>query len=179
MQKVFQPRLNACGQACTALYRSEERRVGKECDLRKSRSSPTGRQGCSSILRHAIVTEWPRRQGRLGGASLRRRDRGIERSAGLPAGAMMCKSGKLHHCLKVAVHDSQTYYDQVQIKLSCLSPAVAFLCRDTMDKTKRCQEKGGYMINKIGEASALNVANGVADANPMSESTLSASDLGD
>ncbi len=35
------------------------------------------------------------------------------------------------------------------------------------------------MINKIGEASALNVANGVAGADSISESTLSVSDLGD
>lgn len=35
------------------------------------------------------------------------------------------------------------------------------------------------MTSKIGEASALNVANGVAGANPISDSTLSVSNLGD
>ena len=66
--------------------RTLKERSGKVCDLRKPRSSPAGRQGCSSILSHVIVTEWPRRQGRLGGASPRGRDRGIKRGAGLPAG---------------------------------------------------------------------------------------------
>ena len=40
-----------------------------------------------AALAPAIVTVRPRRRRRLGGASLRRRDRGIERGAGLPAGA--------------------------------------------------------------------------------------------
>lgn len=35
------------------------------------------------------------------------------------------------------------------------------------------------MINKIGEAGALNVANGVAGENSISESMLSVSELGD
>ena len=67
--------------------RTLKERSGKECDPRKSRSSPAARKDRPSTLRHAIVTVRPRRQRRLGEANPRRRDRGIERGAALPAGA--------------------------------------------------------------------------------------------
>lgn len=44
------------------------------------------RRAARAALAPAIVTGRPRRQGRLGGANRRRRERGIERGAGLPAG---------------------------------------------------------------------------------------------
>ncbi len=69
--------------------RTLKERSGRECDRKNSRSSPAGRQDRPLTLRHAIVTVRPRRQRRLGGANPRRRDRGIERGAGLPAGGKM------------------------------------------------------------------------------------------
>ena len=60
---------------------------GKECDIKKLPLIYSGPSG--PRLRHAIVTVRPRRHRWLGEANPRSRDRGIERGAGLPAGAKM------------------------------------------------------------------------------------------
>ncbi len=51
-----------------------------------SLNSPAQLTAALLSSRHAIVTDWPRRQRRLGGASPRRRGCAIERGAGFPAG---------------------------------------------------------------------------------------------
>ena len=111
------------------------RSAGKSATLENP--AHLGRAG-RSALAQAIVTSRPRRQGRLGGANPRRRVGGIERGAGLPAGAPTCKNTNLSCYVNVAVLDPQAYDHRTQIKLACLSQAVAVPDRDTMDKTKRC-----------------------------------------
>ena len=65
---------------------SGARSAGQSASLENPAQFLAVHQGRSLALAPAIVTDRPRRQQRLGEAIPRRRDCGIERDAGLPAG---------------------------------------------------------------------------------------------